>query len=254
MSGDRWAIVRRWIGKPERIGGLCVGLLVVGVTVFAGEHLRADQDVRVRSQMSHLGDMAVQLARSVVAVHADGNGSGSGIVLDGTGLVLTNSHVVDRSSRITVADSTGTRSYRATRVGTDALRDVALLKLESPPGLPVARIDPDARPETGSAVLAVGYAGGSELPVTATGTLVAVNQSTRSDGEGGRPVSRLTGMLAIDNRVAPGDSGGGLFDADGRVVGMITSIDTGNPAPGGASAFAIPIDTAVQVARSWASW
>ncbi|MFI5782041.1 S1C family serine protease [Nocardia sp. NPDC051570] len=201
-------------------------------------------EVRLQAQLSTLAGAADGLALSVVAVHADDNGSGSGIVLDTTGLVLTNGHVVDKSTRITVEDASGTHAFRATVLGIDPLHDIALLKLDSPPGLPAARIDTTLHPQPGSAVLAIGYAGGRAQPTATTGTVEALNQRIRSD----RLDSIMIGLMAVNAHAEPGDSGGALFDPDGRVIGLITAIATDNP-----TTLVIPIDEAIDVASTWAT-
>ncbi|MGW4244404.1 S1C family serine protease [Nocardia sp. NPDC004722] len=223
-----------------------MGLAVVATVCLVGQHVRTVEEVRLRAELSVLEGKAGELARSVVSVHASGNGVGSGILLDGTGLVLTNSHVVDKSTAITVADSTGTRSYPATRLGFSPTDDVALLRIDAPTDLPPAQLETSHRPDTGNPVLAIGYAGARPLPTTSTGTVTALNQ--RTQGKSG-PTSILTGMIALDAVAAPGDSGGAVFDTDNHVIAMITGISPDSPIT-----FAIPIDRATRIAHDWATW
>ncbi|MFE3195480.1 S1C family serine protease [Nocardia sp. NPDC059240] len=249
MVGNVLALVRRFPGGSDRLGSLSVGLAVVVTVCLAGHHVRAAEEVRLRAQLTELQSKAGELSRSVVSVHAPGNGVGSGIVLDSTGLILTNSHVVDKSTRITVVDSTGTHSYPATRVGFSPADDVALLKLDAPADLPPAQLDASRHVEPGDPVLEIGYAEARPLPTTSTGTVNSLNQRTQANTNTESPSSVLTGMIALDAVAAPGDSGGAVYDADHRVIAMITGISPDNPVT-----FAIPIDRATRIARTWATW
>jgi S1-C subfamily serine protease len=178
-------------------------------------------------------------------------GAGTGIVLTSSGEVLTNNHVVEGATQISVTDVGNGRSYRATVVGTDASADVAVLQLSGASGLATARLGDSGALAVGDAVTAIGNAGGvGGTPSVASGVVVALDQQiTASDSLSGTS-EQLSGMIETSATLEPGDSGGPLVDASGRVVGIDTAGSSGFQFPSGSSAnFAIPIDTALPIAR-----
>jgi S1-C subfamily serine protease len=171
------------------------------------------------------------------------------MVLTSSGEILTNNHVVDGATKITVTVvSTGT-SYTARVVGTDPTDDVAVLQLTGASGLQTAHLSSSAV-ATGAAVTAVGNAGGTGgTPSAASGTVVALGQSITATDESGGNAEQLTGLIETDADVQAGDSGGPLFDASDAVVGMDTAASSGGQEQGQAQGFAIPIATAVSIAK-----
>ncbi|MFC4606087.1 S1C family serine protease [Rhodococcus kronopolitis] len=180
--------------------------------------------------------------------------AGTGIVLTADGLVLTNHHVIDGATDIDATSLSNGLRYDAEVLGYDRFRDVAVLRLESADGLPVATIGDSTLVRLADPVTAIGNADGGGLPVAAPGQVTGLNQSVtaRNAGDGSR--NRLTGMIEVDADVRPGDSGGPLVDAYGAVVGISTAgnPDTRPDLPGADPAlitsFAIPIADAMGVA------
>lgn len=174
-----------------------------------------------------------------------GEGAGTGMVIDPSGLVLTNYHVVEGSVqiRVTVAD-TG-EAYTATVVGHDATRDVALLQLQGASGLATVRLDTFDPVDAGDTVTAIGNGGGTGALQTVTGTVAATDQDIQVADEATPWGSEaLTGLIESDAAIIPGYSGGPLFDADGEVVGINTA---GSTSARVVDAYAIPIGTAMAV-------
>ncbi len=175
--------------------------------------------------------------------------AGTGIVLSPRGEVLTNNHVIDGATRVKATVVGNGRSYAAVVVGTDASRDVAVLRLQGASRLPTVRIGNSSSLSVGNAVFAMGNAGGvGGKPSTASGTVTALNQSiTATDPEGF--TEQLKGMIQTNASLQPGDSGGPLVDTRGRVVGINTAASNGYTFQTGASeGFAIPVNTATAVA------
>ncbi|KYH44691.1 hypothetical protein AZH51_03395 [Branchiibius sp. NY16-3462-2] len=192
----------------------------------------------------------VQQSAGVVVVEAqlaDVNGvaAGTGMVLTSGGLVLTNNHVVEDSSEIRVTIPSTGRTYSATVVGTSASRDVAVLKLAGASGLTTVTLDDDHDLTTGDTVTGVGNAGGTGSLVAASGTVTALDQQVTTQAERGTPSESLSGLIETDADIQSGDSGGPLLDDEGEVVGM----DTAASATGRSVGFAIPITTALTVAK-----
>ncbi|WP_158372481.1 S1C family serine protease [Cellulosimicrobium cellulans] len=171
--------------------------------------------------------------------------AGSGVVLTSDGLVLTNNHVVEGATEITVTIGTTGATYTAQVVGTDATADVAVLQLDGASGLTTATLDADGDLAVGDAVTAVGNAQGGGVLLAADGTVTALDQSITTRAEGVSSGESLTGLIQVDADVVSGDSGGALLDDQGEVVGITTAASSGSSDITG---FAIPIDDALDVA------
>jgi S1-C subfamily serine protease len=177
--------------------------------------------------------------------------AGTGIVLSSNGEILTNNHVIDGATSISATDVGNGRTYTATVVGYDRVSDLAVLHLQDASGLATARLGDSSKVAVGDPVTAIGDAGGTGTPTTATGNVTALDQSVTASDPGAGTAEQLSGMIQVDANVQPGDSGGSLVDSSGAVIGIDTAgSDTGNgqqqAAPEG---FAIPIDSALPVAR-----
>ncbi|PPH82426.1 S1C family serine protease [Rathayibacter sp. AY1D9] len=169
--------------------------------------------------------------------------AGTGMILTSDGVILTNNHVVEGATAISVTvESTG-RSYTARVVGTDATNDVAVLQLEDASGLTPASLDTDGV-AVGDTVTAVGNAGGTGDLVAATGTVTGLDQQITTRSESGISAETLTGLIQTDADIVSGDSGGPLVDSAGRVVGMDTAASSGTADITG---FAIPISKALDI-------
>jgi serine protease Do len=169
-------------------------------------------------------------------------GTGSGIVLDGAGNIVTNRHVVSHASKVSVTLNDG-RELAAKVVGTDRQTDVAVVRLENPPAdLIAARLGDSDKLEVGEWVLAVGSPLGLDQTVTAgiVSGKGRVGRHVQMSGE------RVRHYIQTDAKINPGNSGGPLVNLGSEVVGINTLINTG---PGGAYGFAIPINQARRVAE-----
>ena len=172
----------------------------------------------------------------IVASARRGSGEGTGIIISSDGYVLTNAHVVDRASRVSVTTPASTKALSATVVGADGGNDLALLKVADANGLPAAELGRSADVKVGDDVVAIGNALGLRGDPTVTrGIVSALN----------RTVENLTGMIQTDAAINPGNSGGPLVNSAGQVIGINTAV-----AADGAQniGFAIPIDKAKALA------
>ena len=188
---------------------------------------------------------------NVTFQYQDASGAGTGIVLTSNGEVLTNNHVIDGATTISVTDIGNGRTYGASVVGYDSTHDMAILQLTDASGLRTATISQSA-PKVGEAVVAIGNAGGTGgTPTAAGGSITALNQSiTASDSLDGTD-EQLTGLIETNADVQSGDSGGSLVNSAGQVVGMDTaaSTDYSFQSQSGTEGFAIPISQATTTAR-----
>ncbi|HUZ56868.1 MAG TPA: trypsin-like peptidase domain-containing protein [Streptosporangiaceae bacterium] len=176
--------------------------------------------------------------------------AGTGMVLTRSGEVLTNNHVIEGATSVKVTDVGNGRTYRASVVGYDRSHDVAVLQLQGAPGLQTVRTGNSASAAAGQKVTAIGNAGGKGgTPSVVTGRIVSVNAPvTASDGMA-RTTEKLRGLISHNAPIKPGDSGGPLVSSTGQVIGMNTAGSPGFRLSGQTTAFAIPINHALTIAR-----
>ena len=211
-------------------------------------------------------DVAAAVSPAVVTIQAQGassGGTGSGVVYDAQGDIVTNYHVIASALgggqiQVTLADG---RLYSAVVVGHDKTTDLAVIRLENPPSdLTVARFASSANLEVGAPVMAIGAPLGLSNTVT-TGIVSALNRPVEvsvdedSSSQDSQASSDLvvTNAIQIDASINPGNSGGPLFDATGAVIGInssIKSLATSSDGQAGSIGlgFAIPSDLVVSVA------
>ncbi|MGC9503454.1 trypsin-like peptidase domain-containing protein [Baaleninema sp.] len=172
-------------------------------------------------------------------------GSGSGFAIDSSGRIMTNAHVVGEARDVEVILPTG-RRLPGTVLGVDPLTDVAVVEIDGPtkndgsPLLPAIPLGNSQRLKAGEWAIAIGNPMGLDRTVT-VGIISAIDRSSRDIGV---PDKRV-GFLQTDAAINPGNSGGPLLNAAGEAIGMNTAIIDGAQGLG----FAIPIETALRVAR-----
>jgi S1-C subfamily serine protease len=178
--------------------------------------------------------------------------AGTGMVINADGLVLTNNHVIEDSTKITATVVSTGKTYPATVVGYDKTGDVALIQLQNVSGLTTVPVGNSASVKAGQAVVALGNAEGQGAITATAGQVTALNQTVTASDDGGSTSSEtLTGMIQTNADIVPGDSGGPLAGPAG-VIGMDTAgNDASSDQP--ATGFAIPINTALSVARQIAA-
>ena len=169
------------------------------------------------------------------------SGAGSGVIISSDGYILTCAHVVDGASTITV--TIGDKDYTATLVGEDTTSDIAVIKIDAD-GLTPATVGNSDSLKVGQNVMAVGNPLG-ELGGTVTGGMIsALNRSVTIQGSSS--VNTMS-LIQMDASVSPGNSGGGLFNMNGELVGIVNAKSSSSDAEG--LGFAIPINDAIKVAQ-----
>jgi S1-C subfamily serine protease len=257
-------MLRHLLNSPRTVAAPL--LAFAAVLTLTGGSVKGCQPIAATSS-STVGDGPSPRRVAGIARRVDGDlvdiddsvGSGTGIVLNSRGLVLTNAHVVcyaDRR-RIDVRDVGNDRLYPGARlIACDERHDVALLHLDwtmiyvhgwgkivGVSGLHAAVLGGGVR--VGQRVVAIGNAHGRDgTPSASGGTVTFLDQSTVTIGDG-LPAESLAGLIETDARTEPGDSGGPLVTVAGQVVGMDTAI-------GGLfdESYAIPIRQAVAYATA----
>ena len=169
------------------------------------------------------------------------SGAGSGVIISSDGYILTCAHVVDGASSITV--TIGDKDYTATLVGEDTTSDIAVIKIDAD-GLTPATVGNSDSLKVGQSVMAVGNPLG-ELGGTVTGGMIsALNRSVTIQGSSS--VNTMS-LIQMDASVSPGNSGGGLFNMNGELIGIVNAKSSSSDAEG--LGFAIPINDAIKVAQ-----
>jgi S1-C subfamily serine protease len=176
--------------------------------------------------------------------------AGTGIVLTSSGEVLTNNHVIEGATSISVTDVGNGKTYTASVVGYDRTQDIAVLQLHNASGLQTASIGNSANVSVGEQVVGIGNAGGTGgTPSAAGGTVTALNQSITASDQGSSS-EQLTGLIQTNANIQPGDSGGSLVSTSGQVVGIDTAASAGFSFQStNNQGYAIPINEAVSIAR-----
>jgi len=172
--------------------------------------------------------------------------AGTGMVLTPTGEILTNNHVIEGATSISVTDIGNGRTYSANVVGYDPSEDVAVLQLVGASGLQTVNLGKSSTVAIGEDVVGIGNANGAGgTPSYAGGAVTATNQSITASDQSSGSSEQLTGLIETNAAIIPGDSGGPLVNRDGQVLGMDTAGSSGFQFQASATqAYAIPINTA----------
>ena len=169
------------------------------------------------------------------------SGAGSGVIISSDGYILTCDHVVSGASNITV--TIGDKDYPATIIGEDSTSDIAVIKIEAD-GLTPAIVGDSDKLAVGDNVLAVGNPLGELGGTVTSGIVSALNRSVSIQSSSA--VNTMS-LIQMDASVSPGNSGGGLFNMNGELVGVVNAKSSDSDAEG--LGFAIPINDAMKVAQ-----
>lgn len=247
---------RRQLWVVGIASALAASLISTGLAVAAGHLLDAGGSSRqadragILPQASLVGSradvvtVAERLRPAIVQLKVERGraGTGSGVLFRADGYVLTNAHVVEGATSVTVVLASG-REVAARVVGSDAESDTAVVKVDGGP-FPVAELGSTAELKVGQEAIAIGSPLGlTGGPSVTVGVISALHRSVRT-----RTGQSLMDMVQTDAPIAPGSSGGALLDAYGRVIGITTAVsmtDTGAEGFG----FATPIDAARSAAE-----
>lgn len=165
-------------------------------------------------------------------------GAGSGVVMTADGYIMTNNHVIDGASKITVTTSDD-KEYEAKLVGTDSITDIAVLKISAKDLTPATYGNSDQL-AVGDMAVAIGNPLGELGGTVSAGIISALDRELAIDG-------KTMTLLQTDASINPGNSGGGLFNGDGQLIGIVVAKSSGSNVEG--LGFAIPINKAADVAQ-----
>ena len=167
-------------------------------------------------------------------------GQGSGVIIDSSGLVLTNAHVVERVDNVIITLQNGNQ-LDGKVVGTDQVTDLALVKIKEFPGLKTAKLGDSEDIQVGDWAIALGTPYGLESTVT-LGIVSSLHRDINSLGFSDKRLD----LIQTDAAINPGNSGGPLINSNGEVIGINTLVRSG---PGAGLGFAIPINLASKVTK-----
>ena len=167
------------------------------------------------------------------------SGAGSGVIISQDGYILTCAHVVSGATSVKVQLNGSDESYDATVVGQDSTSDIAVLKIDATGLTPAVIGDSDAL-AVGEVAVAVGNPLGTLSNTVTDGIVSALNRQVTVQN------NDMT-LIQTDASISPGNSGGGLFNANGELIGIVNAKSSYSEAEG--IGFAIPINTAMEIGR-----
>ena len=234
-----------------------VGPSADGTGVGAGSSGTAGGGTATGGGSADTSGVAGKVTPGIVNVNvtlSGGAAAGTGMVITSTGEVLTNNHVIDGESSISVQLPSTGKSYTAHVVGWDASDDVALLQIEGGAKFTTVSIGNSSTVTVGEAVVALGNAlGRNGAPSVTTGNVTALNRTITATDQGGGGAETVSGLIQSDAQIQPGDSGGPLVTTSGTVIGMNTAAQVAGGSGAGnqasSTAYAIPINSALAVVK-----
>ena len=199
-----------------------------------------------------IADIAEKVSKSVVSIITsskatdffgqsyDSSAAGTGIIVTEDGYVLTNKHVINGATKVTVVLDDGTTYEDVKVVATDPLNDVAYLKIDDASNLTPAKLGDSKTVSVGQQVIAIGNALGQYQNTVTSGIISGTGRSVTASDSSGRGTETLSDMIQTDAAINSGNSGGPLVNAAGEVIGINTATSTSAENMG----FAIPISSA----------
>ena len=188
-----------------------------------GSATSTSQQMLTTSQIASRVDPGIVDVTSTLGFQ-NATAKGTGIVLTSNGEILTNNHVINGATSVSVTDIGNGKTYKATVVGYDESHDIAVLQLSGASGLTTATTGDSSTVKVGDGVVALGNAGGAGgTPAVAAGSVTALNQSITASDESSGSSEQLTGLIETNADIQAGDSGGPLVNSHAQVIGIDTA-------------------------------
>lgn len=237
---------------------LCIGSGVGGgwlAVTFGGlvptntnQMIEADGSTTVTTEEEAIANVAAKVAPSVVSIVTttsgrsplgySAEGAGTGVIVSKDGYIMTNNHVIDGASKVSVILSDGTEYDNVKVVGSDPLNDIAFVKIDDVSDLKAAELGNSGKLRIGQRVVAIGNALGQFDNTVTSGIVSAMGRPLVASSSDGQNSESLTDLIQTDAAINSGNSGGPLVDLSGRVIGINTAVATDANGIG----FAIPIN------------
>ncbi|HJC36175.1 MAG TPA: trypsin-like peptidase domain-containing protein [Candidatus Merdibacter merdavium] len=202
----------------------------------------SDSSGTIKSVVEQCADAVVEIQTESISSGGSlfqqyiSSGAGSGVILTQDGYIVTNHHVIENATSILVRTRSGDE-YNAQLIGSDQQSDLAVLKIDAS-GLTPAVLGDSTKLEVGDLAVVIGNPLGELGGTVTSGIISALDREVTIDGQ-------VMTLMQTDAAVNPGNSGGGLFDANGDLVGIINAKSSGNNVEG--LGFAIPISNATDI-------
>lgn len=218
------------------------GLTINKVDSSAGNTAYTGDGLSTVEIVNKAGDSVVEITTetvttSIFAQQFINSGAGSGVIVSEDGVIVTNHHVIDGATKISVTLRDGT-SYEAKLVGSDAELDIAVLEITPDKKLTAATFGDSDTLMVGQRTVAIGNPLGQLGGSVTEGILSALDRDVLIDG-------KTMSLMQTDTAINPGNSGGGLFDQNGNLIGIVNAKSSGSEIEG--LGFAIPINDVVNV-------
>jgi S1-C subfamily serine protease len=210
----------------------------------------SDGNAAVTDQESSIASVAEKVGPSVVSIvtqtqstsrygtTSSGAAAGTGVIVSKDGYVMTNNHVIESSTKVSVVDSKGELYENVTVVGRDPLNDIAFLKIKADKEFTPVTLGNSSTIRTGQQVVAIGNALGQYSNSVTSGIISGTGRPITAD-TGSGDTETLTDLIQTDASINPGNSGGPLVNMAGQVIGINTAIVEDANGIG----FAIPINS-----------
>lgn len=224
-SGEHSATINKTSGGSVKVEQGKVGELMTKAQAAA---LVKDSVVEITTEQVVKGSSFHQYVQS---------GAGSGVIIAAEGYVITNNHVISGASKITVRLTNG-NEYEAKLIGTDASSDIAVIKISPDEKLTVATLGASSKLSIAEEVIVIGNPLGELGGTVTNGIVSALAREISINGE-------IMTLIQTNATVNPGNSGGGMFNLYGELVGVVNAKSSGSDVEG--LGFAIPIDTAYDI-------
>ena len=224
-----------------------------GVTVLYAQSVKTVSELfpgerTISDVVDEVADSVVEINCTVVSnsydffgrpVTTKGASAGSGVIIAENGTVITNHHVINGAEEITIRLRNG-NIYEASLVGSDAAHDIAVIRITPAETLTYATFGESAALRVGQTVIVIGNPLGTLGGTVTDGIISALDRDIKIEGTEMR-------LLQTNASINSGNSGGGMFDLDGRLIGIVNAKSTGSAVEG--LGFAIPSDTALEIAK-----
>jgi S1-C subfamily serine protease len=206
-------------------------------------------DIYKTAHLATVNITSIVMQRNWFLAVVPAKGTGSGIIINEDGMILTNNHVVRGSREVTVTLANGRKQYKARVLGADSHNDIALLQINAATKLPYLHLGSSDNLQVGQKVLAIGNPFGLSGTLT-TGVISSLGRTLGDEQSEGR----LEDLIQTDAAINPGNSGGPLLDSRGEVIGINTAIyGNGGSSEGGniGIGFAMPINKAKEIIEEY---
>ena len=197
-----------------------------------------DESSAVITAADRIAPAVVTIQRTSNGILGGSSGSGSGVIYDADGFILTNRHVVEGADALNVVLNDG-RQFDGTVYGIDTLTDLAIVTIDAT-GLPTAPLGKSSELQPGQLAIAIGNPLGNYENTVTTGVVSGLGRQIQATDASQTSSETLNNLIQTDAAINPGNSGGPLVNSGGQVIGVNTAVSTDAQGIG----FAIPIDVA----------